>query len=81
MTSEIQNIRFNDQSIQNEFIAFPESSYSYTQKEVAFGVHHIENTNKDDGFLAYVYGFGGVESYGYGVGFNLDLVLDLGENI
>jgi hypothetical protein len=81
LTSEIQNIRFNNKSIQNEFIAFPGSNYSYTQKEIAYGVHHIENTNKNDGFLAYVYGFGGVESYGYGVGFNLDLVLDLGENI
>jgi len=81
LTSEIQNIRFDNKSIQNEFVPFPESNYSYTQKEIAYGVHHIENTNKEDGFLAYVYGFGGVESYGYGVGFNLDLVLDLGENI
>jgi PKD repeat protein len=81
LTSETQNIRFNDRSIQNEFVAFQGSNYSYVQKEIEFGVHHIENTNKNDGFLAYVYGFGGVESYGYGVGFNLDLVLDLGENI
>lgn len=81
LTSEVQNIRFNNKSIQNEFVPFPESNYSYTQKEIEFGVHHIENINKEDGFLAYVYGFGGVESYGYGVGFNLDLVLDLGENI
>ncbi len=81
LTSQIQNIRFNNESIQNEFIPFPQSNYSYTQKEIEYGVHHIENTNKEDGFLAYVYGFGGVESYGYGVGFNLDLILDLGENI
>ena len=81
LTSELPNILFNNQSIQNEFVPFAQGSYSYTQKEVAQGVHHIKNTNKDDGFLAYVYGYGGVESYGYGVGFNLDLVLDLGENI
>jgi PKD repeat protein len=81
LTSQIQNIRFDNKSIQNEFVQFQGTNYSYTQKEIAYGVHHIENTNKDDGFLAYVYGFGGVESYGYGVGFNLDLVLDLGENI
>jgi PKD repeat protein len=81
LTSEIQNIRVDNKSIQNEFVPFPGTNYSYTQKEIDHGVHHIENTNKNDGFLAYVYGFGGVESYGYGVGFNLDLVLDLGENI
>jgi len=33
------------------------------------------------GFIAYVYGFGGVESYGYGVGFNLSTRLDLGGDI
>ncbi len=81
LTSQVQNIRFDNQSIQNEFVPFPDGSYSYTQKEITYGVHHLQNTNKEDGFLAYVYGFGGVESYGYGVGFNLDLVLDLGENI
>ncbi|HSO88921.1 MAG TPA: PKD domain-containing protein [Draconibacterium sp.] len=79
LTTEIPNILFDGISIQNEFVPFVEKNYSYTQKEIVSGTHRIEN--KKGGFLAYVYGFGGIESYGYGVGFNLDLVLDLGENI
>ncbi len=78
---EIYNIRFDGAGIDNEFVSFTEGEYSYAQKVISSGVHHIENVNNERGFLAYVYGYGGVESYGYGVGFNLDLVLDLGENI
>ena len=81
LTEEINNIRFNGVAIASEFKQFPESGYSYAQKEISPGTHQIFNTNEDRGFLAYVYGYGGVESYGYGVGFNLDLVLDLGESI
>jgi len=81
LTSEVNNIRFDGNAIQNEFQPFPEGEYSFAQKAITPGTHHLENINKDRGFLAYVYGFGGVESYGYGVGFNLDLVLDLGKSI
>lgn len=81
LTSEINNIRFNGSSISDEFQPFTEGEYSFAQKAISRGTHHIENINEDQGFLAYVYGFGGWESYGYGVGFNLDLVLDLGESI
>ncbi len=78
---EVYNIRFDGVGINSDFKSFPEGDYSYAQKEISRGVHHIENVKNDRGFLAYVYGYGGVESYGYGVGFNLDLVLDLGESI
>ena len=81
LTEEVKNIRFNGSPITGEFKPFPESKYSFAQKEISPGTHQIFNTDKDRGFLAYVYGYGGVESYGYGVGFNLDLVLDLGESI
>ena len=81
LTSEVQNIRLNGNSIQNEFQPFPNGNYSFAQKAIFPGTHRINNINEDRGFLAYVYGFGGAESYGYGVGFNLDLVLDLGESI
>lgn len=80
-TEEIGNIRFDGQSISGEFQSFPEGGYSFAQKSIKSGTHRIQNLNEDRGFLAYVYGYGGVESYGYGVGFNLDLVLDLGESI
>ncbi len=78
---EIDNIQYDGMGISGEFKSFSEGDYSYVQKEVSPGTHRIENVNEDRGFLAYVYGFGNIESYGYGVGFNLDLVLDLGENI
>ena len=81
LTSEVNNIRFDGSSIANEFKTFEEGEYSYAQKEITSGNHQIVNTNTDRGFLAYVYGYGGVESYGYGIGFNLDLVLDLGKSI
>jgi len=81
LTSEVGNIRFDGLTIQNEFKPFTGSFFSYAQKAIYPGTHRINNINEDRGFLAYVYGFGNVESYGYGVGFNLDLVLDLGESI
>jgi len=57
------------------------TGYWYAQKEITAGNHNIESTESGKGFIAYVYGFGGYESYGYGVGFNLDIILDLGSNI
>ena len=81
LTSEISNIRFDTVPISNEFQPFVEKEYSFAQKTISPGTHRINNVTEDGGFLAYVYGYGGVESYGYGVGFNLDLVLDLGESI
>ena len=57
------------------------AGYSYAQVPIAKGNHYIESIEPGKGFIAYVYGFGGVEAYGYGVGYNLDIVLDLGSNI
>lgn len=81
LSSDIENIKFQNQSIAGEFTPFPDSEYSYAQKAISAGTYQLYNTDPDRGFLAYVYGYGGVESYGYGVGFNLNLVLDLGESI
>lgn len=81
LTSEVNNVRYDGNSIAGSFSPFPEGEYSYAQLSITPGTHRINNTKPDYGFLAYVYGYGGVESYGYGVGFNLDLVLDLGESI
>lgn len=78
--SETGNIMLNDQPVEG-FIRFPEGGFSYAQVQIEAGSHHLRNNNSENGFLAYVYGFGGVESYGYGAGFNLDLSLDLGESI
>ena len=57
------------------------TGYSYAQVSIAKGNHYIYTTEPGKGFIAYVYGFGGVEAYGYGVGFNLNIVLDLGSNL
>jgi|GEM_PF-828302 len=57
------------------------TGFSYAQVPLTKGNHYIESTVAGKGFIAYVYGFGGVEAYGYGVGYNLDIVLDLGSNI
>ena len=63
------------------FVSLPNSGYSYAQVQIAVGNHNLNSTETGKGFIAYVYGFGGVESYGYGVGFNLSTHLDLGGDI
>lgn len=81
LTEETQNIVFDNHPITNSFTPFSDGIYSYAQIEIDPREYRIYNKNPDRGFLAYVYGFGGVESYGYGVGFNLNLVLDIKESI
>ncbi len=63
------------------FQVLPNSGYSYAQVKIAQGNHNLKSTEAGKGFIAYVYGFGGVESYGYSVGFNLSTQLDLGGDI
>lgn len=80
-TSEVANITLDGQAVSYEFKPHYKSSWSYAQIEITKGTHIIENINGKDGFMAFVYGFGGFESYGFSVGYNFDLKLDLGENI
>ncbi len=54
------------------------TGYSYAQDSIGKGSHYIESVDPAKGFIAWVYGFGGFEGYGYGVGYNLDIVLDVG---
>ncbi len=79
-TAETEHIRLNGEEVDSEFQEFPEGGFSFAQIQIEAGANHLKNMNDDGGFLAYVYGFGGVESFGYGAGFNLDLTLDLGES-
>ena len=81
LTSEKDNIELDGEPLGLFFKPFPGTLYSYTQHEIYPGRHTLKNLNPDRGFLAYVYGYGGYESYGYGVGFNLDLVLDIGQGL
>ncbi|MFW6277386.1 MAG: PKD domain-containing protein, partial [Prolixibacteraceae bacterium] len=80
-TEDVPGMVLNAASLQDKFRPFPDNpDYSYLQKEIEQGTHRLRNLNPEGKFLAYVYGFGGLESYGYGIGFNLDLMLDLGES-
>lgn len=72
----VTSIRLDNNPV--EFIPLPGSGYSYAQVQIAPGSHDLNSLVAGKGFIAYVYGFGGVESYGYGVGFNLNITLDLG---
>lgn len=68
-------------NVASYFKPFPDGKYSYAQIPITKGTHRLHNSIDKGGFLAYVYGFGdagNTESYGYGVGFNLDLQLNLG---
>ncbi len=57
------------------------SEYAFAQVAITMGNHNLNSIKSGNGFIAYVYGYGGVESYGYGVGFNLSIKLDLGGDI
>ena len=87
LTSEIGSITLDGANVSSYFAAFASTKYSYAQISIARGSHRLlsSSTNKDGGFLAFIYGFGdsgNTESYGYGVGFNLDIQLDLrGEDL
>lgn len=79
LTSEVDHILLDGISIKTFFKSFPNSKYAYARVPTTKGTHRLYNPNKGGGFLAYVYGFGlRTESYGYGVGFNLDIQLDIG---
>jgi len=78
-TESIYDILLDGQPI--SFQALSNSEYSYAQIAIAKGNHNLNSLTSGKGFIAYVYGYGGVESYGYGVGFNLSVKLDLGGDL
>lgn len=83
-TSEVNELTLDGYSIKNHFKAFPDGKYSYAQVPVTSGTHRLKSNLPEGGFLAFVYGFGSqgsTESYGYGVGFNLDIQLDIGGSL
>ncbi len=66
--SEVSNITFDGTSIGNYFLPVPESDYAYARINTYGGNHTIRS---NDGFIAYVYGFGQNESFGYATGASL----------
>jgi hypothetical protein len=63
------------------FTSLPNSGYAYAQVMISSGNHNLNSLEAGKGFIAYVYGFGGVESYGYGAGYDLSIRLDLGGDV
>jgi PKD repeat protein len=58
------------QNIGNSFQVVPENTeFSYARIFINQGVHRLSNP---EGFIAYVYGFGEIESYGYVTGASLN---------
>lgn len=69
-SASIAKTRLDGINVGIQFTAFPTNPvFAYARINIAAGVHSLENP---DGFIAYVYGFGNVESYGYAVGANLE---------
>ncbi|WP_245889448.1 PKD domain-containing protein [Cecembia rubra] len=69
-TTSTGTTRLDGQNIGNRFTPFPQQAeFSYARIPINQGVHSLSNP---DGFIAYVYGFGDVESYGYAAGASLD---------
>jgi len=61
---------FDGNAIGSSFSQVPgNSSFYYARLSISNGVHRLTNP---EGFIAYVYGFGFLESYGYAVGAALD---------
>ena len=80
LTSGIGNMMLDGVNISSSFSPFPNNEYSYAQVSTTKGTHRLLNTDTKAGFLAFIYGFGdsgNTESYGYGVGFNLNNELDI----
>jgi len=77
--NSVSQIQLDNQTV--PFQSIPATGYSFAQVQITMGNHNLKSTEPGKGFIAYVYGFGGVESYGYGVGFNLNVKLDLGSDL
>ena len=69
-TSNVNNVVLDGVIVPRaSFIAVPSSNYSYAQLSISSGSHTIQSAG---GILAYTYGFGGADSYGYPAGVNLN---------
>ncbi len=79
-TSDVGDIILDGTGIGSYFSEFSKTEYSYAQIPITKGTHRLWTAKANQGFLAFVYGFGDAktESYGYGVGFNLNVQLDIG---
>lgn len=64
------------------FTAIPGSVMSYARRNVTPGTYTLTNSDPlNDGFIAYVYGYGNFESYGYLAGSSLETVVDVANDV
>lgn len=61
----VSTVRLNGGSISASFVPLAGTNFSYARIPVAKGYHRIQS---DSGFVAFLYGFGAPESYGYAGG-------------
>ncbi len=64
------------------FTAIAGSAMSYARRNVNPGTYTLTNSNPaNDGFIAYVYGYGNFESYGYLAGSSLETIVDVADDV
>lgn len=69
-TADVADIYLDDNSLGVFFnVVSGNAEYSYARVPVGTGTHRLRSEG-NDGFVAYAYGVGGNESYGYAVGFS-----------
>lgn len=79
-SNAVNEITLDEETISEVFIPVPgQEELSYAQIRIDQGVHRLQS---ETGFIAYVYGFGNIESFGYSTGFNaVNLNLDIQSSI
>ncbi|AFM03058.1 hypothetical protein Fleli_0594 [Bernardetia litoralis DSM 6794] len=79
-TTNTANIRLGGTPM--TFTAIAGSDMSYARRNVAPGTYTLTNSDlANDGFIAYVYGYGSFESYGYLAGSSLETVVDVADDV
>jgi len=77
-TANVPNVILDGNPVGGSFSPVAGTQYSYAQIPITQGTHNINSGGANFGFLAYIYGYGNAESYGYSAGTNLQTVLDIG---
>jgi gliding motility-associated-like protein len=70
-TADVASIKLDGKSISSSFATVPGNpQYSYGRLLTAAGIHTLKSSGS--GFIAYIYGFGANESFGYTAGASLE---------
>ncbi len=77
-TTTVPFMVLNGASISADFTPIAGTIYSMAQKLIPSGSYNLNSGTNPDGFIAYIYGYGNAESYGYSAGGKLEVTLDIG---